>query len=1537
MATRTISTKLVIDGESEYRSAVSRINTELKTLQSNLKLTESQYQTNANSMEALKAKHDALSSMIDAQKSKVETLREALNNAKSAQEIYAQNCADLREKIQANGEAMEKLKASSGDTSKEQKALADETAKLKKELEEEEAKLSAAEKGVNSWQTQLNNAEIKMNELDSELQKNDKLMDEAKNSADGCAHSIDEFGNEVKESAEETDKQNDALDALAAALAAGGVVAGIHKITEALKACVEASMDFEAAMSGVGAISSATSDEMAQLSDKAKEIGASTMFTAGQAAEAMQYMALAGWSAKEMLEGVDSVIQLAAASGENLATVSDIVTDALTAFGLKAEDSGHFVDVLAKTAASSNTTVTMLGEAFKYAAPLAGALGYSVEDVAVAIGLMANNGIKGSQAGTTLRTMFSKLTGEVTLTSQAFGEAKVSASNADGSMKPLSETLQELRSYFMQMTDAEKLANAEALAGKYALSGLTAIMNSTEEDFDSLTLAIQDCTGAAEEMANVRMDNLEGQVTLMKSAFDALKIAVGDDLNPALRGLAETGTDVLTWASEFVEEHKMLVPLVSALTAGLVTLTGTIAAAAITIKAVEAAQEALNLVMDANPILLVASAAATLLAVLVTLNATLPTTDSEYRILTATSKDQYDKIQALNAEYERACEIYGQNSDEAKKLADQIDAETQIYERNKQTLVEVIDAADALIAKNQESRTEYEKTTATITKSYDTAGYLIGRLNDLMQEEGKTAGTKQQILSVVEALNEQIPNLGLKYDSYADSLSMTTDQLEKLANAEKDRQQAAADAQRMVELEQRNAEIDAELLAVRAELEAATLRVKDAEAARNEALSQYSDNDLLTMAYNVNSALDSYVDAVIVANQQVEDLTETEQGLSAEFEKNSEEIEQLSTSTAEFAETAEGSAQAAQNAAAAFGDSLAELATDYKNAYDAAKESFDAQFGLWEEVGTLADQKAREVSESVEKAWDNAYKAAEKSVQGQFGLLDQVKEAKMNQAEEMIGAMQSQEEYWTLYMDLVNSALDSGIDGVDAWVAQFLDGSQESAAALAGFANASDEEKAKIIEAFEALMTKRAEVTRSITALKTSGSEDLAELASATTLSVESMIAAQESQQAYWEEYSANLDALLSRNVEGVEGLAKAFGDGSAESAQALAVLAGATDEEIGAIIASMARTDEARSNLATTAAGIETDFSARLEALKNEFEATMQHLGEESGKVDFSPFISEVQKQFNEAGTEIYKVTEESGKNADAGFKNGLELDSGEVYLASEAVGQGVIDALKTILDENSPSKVTEEIGENADLGLAGGIENEAGTVTDAAEELSKKIVEILTEGGKSSVEGFDAEFLILKDKVREHMDEAKVAVDEATSELEELMRYAGESMIQGMIDGLYNQSGGLYSAVADIVSSAVEVARAEAGVHSPSWKTEAIFENVGEGMIVGVEKKKEDVAAATQDVVNEALSLDTSGISAAMKLMETRVPDLSPLLSGRSSGADQIQAAQETQEVPSSGTDMRATEEKLDRAVSLLGQISAEIADLRVRGRMI
>lgn len=332
-------------------------------------------------------------------------------------------------------------------------------------------------------------------------------------------------------------------------------------------AAVKTTSDFDSAMSTVSAVSGATGKDLEDLRDKAKEMGEKTVFSASEAADAMNYMAMAGWKTGDMLDGIEGIMNLAAASGEDLATTSDIVTDALTAFGLTAADSGHFADILAAASSNANTNVSMMGETFKYCAPIAGAMGYSAEDTAVAIGLMANSGIKASQAGTSLRKIMTELSGEIEISGEKLGDVTIQTTNTDGTMRSLSDILGDCRDAFSQLTESEKASTAEALVGKTGMAGFLAIMNAGEGDVNKLTEAINGCNGAAKEMADTKVDNLEGPIKLLKSQLESLAISIGEILIPIVRDIVSHISTFVGWLNSLSDGQKKVVVAVMAVIA----------------------------------------------------------------------------------------------------------------------------------------------------------------------------------------------------------------------------------------------------------------------------------------------------------------------------------------------------------------------------------------------------------------------------------------------------------------------------------------------------------------------------------------------------------------------------------------------------------------------------------------------------------------------------------------------------------------------------------------------------------------------------------------------------------------------------------------------------------------------------------------------------------------------------------------------------------------------------------------------------------
>ncbi|MDT0895774.1 phage tail tape measure protein [Staphylococcus pseudintermedius] len=419
-----------------------------------------------------------------------------------------------------------------------------------KELKAQYDRLSA-ETGKNSAKTQAaaskyNEAYAKLNLYERELQEATNEMKRMETQQRALNTSMGKLGAKLSNwgpKLQEIGRNMQSIGRSMSLYVTAPVVAGFG-------AAVKKSIDFDDSMRKVKATSGATSGEFQQLRDKALEMGAKTKFSASQSAEALNYMALAGWDTKEMMTGIDGVMQLAAASGEDLGSVSDIVTDSLTAFGLKAKDSGHFADVLAQASSKANTDVRGLGEAFKYAAPVAGALGYTVEDTSIAIGLMSNAGIKGEKAGTALRTMFSNLAKPTKAMKNQMDELGISITDSQGNMLPMRDVMDQLRGKFKGLSKDQQASAAATIFGKEAMSGALAVINASDEDYKKLTKSIDNSAGASKRMADEMEGGIGGSIRRMKSAIESLAISIGDVLAPYIKRLAEWVANAATKLNE---------------------------------------------------------------------------------------------------------------------------------------------------------------------------------------------------------------------------------------------------------------------------------------------------------------------------------------------------------------------------------------------------------------------------------------------------------------------------------------------------------------------------------------------------------------------------------------------------------------------------------------------------------------------------------------------------------------------------------------------------------------------------------------------------------------------------------------------------------------------------------------------------------------------------------------------------------------------------------------------------------------------------
>ena len=511
---------------SQYQQAMRQAAAEMKNLTAQHSLAAAQAKLSGSAQDALRARVTELTSKIDVQKGIVQQNGQQYDNLKQKLELQKTAHDQLKTKVEAAKKAYEDSAKATGEDSEETQKLKAEYEKLSSQLSTSESQITKTETAITKQEAAVNQSKAALTEMEAELKNVNAELARAP---------FDEYAAKAEKVGGTLTSVGQKLLPLSTGIAGLGVAA------------VKTTADFDSEMSKVSAISGATGTDLDKLRGKAREMGAKTKFSASEAAQGMQYMAMAGWKTQDMMDGLEGIMNLAAASGEDLASTSDIVTDALTAFGLSAKDSSHFSDILAAASSNANTNVSMMGETFKYAAPVLGSLGYTAEDAALAIGLMANAGIKSSQAGTSLRGAITNLAKPTDTVAAAMDKYGISLTDSSGKMLSLRELMEQLRQKLGGLSEAEQAQAAAALFGKNAMSGMLAIINGSDKDFEKLAGAIDNCDGSSEKMANTMNDNLQGQITILMSQLQELAISFGEILMPKIR-------DIVTHVQNFVDK-----------------------------------------------------------------------------------------------------------------------------------------------------------------------------------------------------------------------------------------------------------------------------------------------------------------------------------------------------------------------------------------------------------------------------------------------------------------------------------------------------------------------------------------------------------------------------------------------------------------------------------------------------------------------------------------------------------------------------------------------------------------------------------------------------------------------------------------------------------------------------------------------------------------------------------------------------------------------------------------------------------------------
>lgn len=1031
---------------------------------------------------------------------------------KAAQSALVETQGKIQQlnKVQSDISAYQKQQQAVDATRQRLSVLQQQYDNIQKEIQETEGYSSALENKLLSKQAQIDKTTASLNtyeqrlaatgnalheagvdttQLTAESVRLETEVDKLKDKQVDLKKTMDEAGEGAKGFGE---KSVEALETVEATLATVGISKALGEIRDAYMDCVNTAGDFEASMSNVEALSGATGEELTALSDKAKEMGATTKFTAGESADALSYMALAGWDTQSMLDGISPVLNLAAAANMDLAQASDIVTDYLTAFGLKASDTTHFVDVMAYAMANSNTDVIQLGEAYKACAATATSLGYSVEETTAVLATMANAGVKGGEAGTALNAIFTRLATNTKECGDTLAEYGVQIYDAHGNMQSLSSILTGMAGIWDTLTDQEQANLAKVIAGTNQYSKLQTIMAGCSEaaaeggqSFADYTAALNDCAGSADKMAGTMLDNMNGRLTLMQSAADGLKIAIGEDLTPVMSDLYDVGAEVLGWMQGFVEENPGVVKGIAAGTVTLGGLVGTLTAVSAGIKLAHAAATLFtgSLAGLAGPLTLASVAIAGTVTLVTALATSADATVPSVKELTSAARDMGDSMEEASESYDSTLS----NMAATASVADQY--------------ISKLEAIEAATNGNTDGNAEYHDTLARLS-------VLVPSLADDIDLEtnsinGGTAALRQHTDAYVADAKAQARQeyLNTLYDQYNNVLVESAENETKLATAQ-------------AKVEKSNAGMSTaydKLLA--------TLGMTDEQFKQTYGTVQ--DLPWRTMSEDVQQLRTEYMgysEDLATARREVENYTDA-------VEQDQEAID-----------AAEAEYQEAKDAV----DSLNAAQQDAANsANDVAAQE--------QAVTDVINSAEAEIQELV-SAYTDAYNAAYDSISKQYDLWDTAEKVVATSASSINSALESQITYWDNYNQNLENLTEraADIDGLSDVIASFADGSKDSVNAIAGMAAASDSDLAKMVENYRSLQEAQKTTGESMADLETGMSNAMDEIAQNVADSVADMDLndeAMKSAQSTVQGFIDGAEGMMPRVKEAYEKVANAASD----------------------------------------------------------------------------------------------------------------------------------------------------------------------------------------------------------------------------------------------------------------------------------------------------------------------------------------------------------------------------------------------------------
>lgn len=1288
MATRTISTRLAVEGESEYRASITRINSEIKSLQSALKLTESQYQTNANSMAALTAKGKALSDLYKAQESKVKQLKEALNNARDAEQKYAQQKATITAKIESNNRALERLKNTAADTSEEEAKLAAENKELQAQLEKCDANLAAAEKGVNSWQTQLNNAQVRLNDLDAEIQLNNEYMDEARESADGCATSIDRFGDRVKESANKADTLRDAL-------AAAGVIAALKKTAEALEACVDASIEFESAMAGVAKTTDMTQAELGDMADAIQDLSTRIPATTTEIAGVAEAAGQLGIAKDDILAFSEVMVNLGVAT--NLS--SDEAASALAKFanvvGMSADNYerlGSTIVDLGNNFATTEADIVSMATRLSSTGAIIGLTEPQIMAIATALSSVGIEAEAGGSAISKLLKQFETMvaTGSDKLESfaniagmsaaefsQKWGEDAVGALSAfinglgeiDAAGGSSVAVLDELGITEVRLSNAvQALASSHGILDKALATADTAWQNNT----------------ALAKEAATRYETTESKLQMLSNACNNAKIAIGDKLTPAVGNLAETGTKLLTGIADSIDQSNILVPIITSVATAIAVLAAGITAYTVVTKLAAAAMALFTAVLDTNPIFLAITAIAALAAGI--------------GVLVATLKDD-------------ATPSVKELTEAASALPDAFDAANASYKESETRVLATTAAAEKYIDRLRELEAQGVSTNAAQSEYrqiVDKLRYLLPEVNiELDEQTGLLVGGANALYEQVDAWKAVALQQALT-TKYEAQIKAWGDAYVEVEQNRVKLNQAEANA---AVIESRIADIQKEMAANQqkhnAVMEDSTLSASEATQAHQALFEEYAG--LSMELTDLNKQLKSNSKEQDNLNEAIKTGEETASGYEQQVDEAQAALDAFMNSANSAAEGANGLSDAMGNqsgAAQSIRDQITQLAQDYKDAYDAAYESINGQIGLF-------DTFAAEVS------------------------------ADTDTVEKMMERWAEQTANLAAYTENLKKAAQYGLD--DGLVQSLSDGSTESAGYLAtiiseieklgGTTEGMSNEASAFVDEFNAAFNRTNEAKESfaetVAAIQTNLDDAIAQMQeSAANIDFSGFNEALESSFANvgvnFQEIGLNAGAGLSQGLANSSGDVADAAAGVADDAtnaakSALGVHSPSTvwrgigeNADLGLAQGIRSNTQKVISEIKTLARQMETEIRTVGRNSVNGFNTEFSQLQAKTRSQ-----IEALKATVSGASAGLPGTMSSVGVQMINGMISGLNSRSSALYATVRSIVNQSIATAKKAAAVRSPSRKTTEIFEQVGEGMVVGLENKRKKVAATAQSV--------------------------------------------------------------------------------------------------------------------------------------------------------------------------------------------------------------------------